>query len=102
MHRQLRKYVSERRAQRTPSPQRGEGWGEGARTLQNFFNVGTPSSCPSPLRGEGTQRAHLRMSSYLRSAAILSSAIVCSAARSSLLVEASGSSSTNQTKRGCW
>ena len=30
------------------------------------------------------------------------SAIACSAARSSLLVEASGNSSTNQTKRGCW
>ena len=34
--------------------------------------------------------------------AIRSSAIACSAARSSLLVEASGNSSTNQTKRGCW
>ena len=36
-----------------------------------------------------------------RSPAIRSFAIRCSAARSSLLVEASGSSSTNQTKRGC-
>ena len=33
--------------------------------------------------------------------AIRSAAIRCSAARSSLLVEASGKSSTNQTKRGC-
>src|SRR5579862_4524135 len=55
-------------AQRTPSPQRGEGWGEGVRTLQIVLRVPNPlilSFSPSArLRasstrygGEGTQRA---------------------------------------------
>ena len=36
----------------TPSPQRGEGWGEGAATYSGTY--GTPSPWPSPPRGEGT------------------------------------------------
>src|SRR4051794_844889 len=45
----------------TPSPQRGEGWGEGALTHQGglygrntFAQVGAPSPYPSPPGGEGT------------------------------------------------
>src|SRR5579862_369054 len=34
---------------RTPSPRRGEGWGEGVRKIQKINStVRTPSSCPSP------------------------------------------------------
>src|ERR1700731_3960655 len=37
-------------AQRTPSPRRGEGWGEGVRTPEHILGVSTPSSCPfSPI-----------------------------------------------------
>ncbi len=47
--------------QTSPSPQRGEGWGEGARPLQYGLHpqrpssyVGSPSAYPSPRWGEGT------------------------------------------------
>jgi DNA mismatch repair protein MutL len=47
--------------QTSPSPQRGEGWGEGARPLQYGLHpkrhpsyVGAPSPYPSPRWGEGT------------------------------------------------
>src|SRR3954471_5823419 len=47
----------------TPSPQGGEGWGEGVRPTQYTRGgqrlssyVGTPSPYPSPPRGEGTVR----------------------------------------------
>ena len=47
----------------TPSPQRGEGWGEGARPLQERLYdqrlssyAGSPSPYPSPPWGEGTLR----------------------------------------------
>jgi DNA mismatch repair protein MutL len=49
--------------QAAPSPQRGEGWGEGARPLQEGLydqrppsHMGTPSPYPSPRWGEGTLR----------------------------------------------
>jgi DNA mismatch repair protein MutL len=49
--------------QSSPSPQGGEGWGEGARPLQErFFDrsqspyVGSPSPYPSPRWGEGAVR----------------------------------------------
>ncbi len=49
--------------QTSPSPQGGEGWGEGARPLQYGLGgqrhsgyAGTPSPYPTPHRGEGTVR----------------------------------------------
>ena len=49
--------IPARLARRTPSPRRGEGWGEGFGSLSFCSEVRTPSTCPSPLRGEGTQLA---------------------------------------------
>ena len=65
------------------------------------FRLAPLAASPASGGGKGTalRRGHV---GHRRSAASLSCAIRCSAARSSLLVEASGSSSTNQTKRGCW
>src|SRR5580692_6982901 len=37
----------------------GRGWGEGVRTPEQILGVRTPSSCPSPPWGEGTQLAVL-------------------------------------------
>src|SRR5688572_33170008 len=37
----------------TPSPRRGEGWGEGVRTYRGTYS---PSPHPSPQRGEGAHR----------------------------------------------
>ena len=39
----------------TPSRPEGRGWGEGARPPQQVLGFSTPSSCPSPPWGEGTQ-----------------------------------------------
>ena len=44
----LRKCVASGLRMRTPSPQRGEGWGEGVRTYEKILGFRTPSSCPSP------------------------------------------------------
>jgi hypothetical protein len=38
------------------APQRGEGWGEGVRIVEQIPGIRAPSSCPSPLWGEGTRR----------------------------------------------
>jgi hypothetical protein len=46
---------------RAPSPRRGEGWGEGARTLEKICGVRTPSPSlrsTSPLWGEVKRLAH--------------------------------------------
>jgi hypothetical protein len=50
----------------TLSPE-GRGWGEGARKLQKNLQLPNPSSCPSPLWGEGTQRLVHDLSSALSS-----------------------------------
>ena len=64
----FRRESPQKLARRTPSPQRGEGWGEGFGLQSKNSESRTPSSCPSPpsvrLRAsstrygaEGTQRA---------------------------------------------
>jgi len=42
---------------RAPSPQRGEGWGEGVRELREKLLIGpSPLTPPSPLWGEGEDK----------------------------------------------
>ena len=64
----------------TPSPRRGEGGVRGFGLQSKYSDIRTPSSCPSPLWGEGTQLAACRFDLTTGDSAALSTLFYAPAA----------------------